>query len=817
MKKQVLCCLAGFAILMLGVGNALAVPISATTSGNWNSASTWARVTRTGTITTSSSSTAVTGVSTSFTTELAVGSIVTTIGGTVIGTVQSITSNTQLTLTANAASSNSGISYNAQVVPTSSDAVTIGVQTNVVTVNTASATCASLVVGPSNDGLLALVINSPGVLTVVGNLTVGTGSGAGKDGGVDLSSGGYLKIGGAFTHNGNKTASVLTGGTVEYNGAGPQLVLYATAGGTGASPYGNLILSGSGLKTIATASITINGVLSIAPTGTAKASIANGVNFAVGTLKLGGVVQVSGTWGSSISAATHKTDTYFDVATTGIVTLTPAAASQLQVETASDGTGTVVPAQNVTAGSSITVYAITRDTFGNFVANVSATWSLQSITAGVVSGDLVGGGASAVFTGRVVGTAIIQAVATFTGQSGVQTVVPGAATKLVFTTTAVTVTAGVASGTITVQRQDAFNNPNTADANRTVTLSSSSSGTVTFTPASPLTIANGSSTTSFTYTDTKSGSPTITAASTSPSTITSATQLETVNPAAHSAFRITPNGSPTAGSAYALTITAVDQFQNTVTSVTGDHNFTFAGLTTADDGTLPTVTSKTGSAVTLGTAELITFASGVSSAGGSLIAYKAESATLTGSDSTSGKSTAGTGGTGASLTIANANPVATTHSFTRTTGSSLKILKTALLAGATDANHDVISFSSVQSPSGDATVFASGTLVYYSPGTTGDGATFTYTVSDGHSGTDTKTVTVNVASSFGVVTITNSGNASVTLSFYGIPGSNYFVQRSVNLSTWADASGALTAPSSGLVQYTDVTPPNPSYYRTRSQ
>ena len=60
-----------------------------------------------------------------------------------------------------------------------------------------------------------------------------------------------------------------------------------------------------------------------------------------------------------------------------------------------------------------------------------------------------------------------------------------AASKLVFTTSAVTVTAGVGSGTITVQRQDSYGNPNSSDPAITLTLSSTSSGTVTFNPASP--------------------------------------------------------------------------------------------------------------------------------------------------------------------------------------------------------------------------------------------------------------------------------------------------------------------------------------------
>src|SRR5207302_11429453 len=119
---------------------------------------------------------------------------------------------------------------------------------------------------------------------------------------------------------------------------------------------------------------------------------------------------------------------------------------------------------------------------------------------------------------------------------------------LVVTASPVARAAGVASGTITMQRQDGSGNPNTTDAARTVTLSSNSTGTVTFTPASPLTIPNGSSSATFTYTDTQAGTPTITAASTSPTAITSATQIETVNPAAASKLAFTTQpGNAAAG------------------------------------------------------------------------------------------------------------------------------------------------------------------------------------------------------------------------------------------------------------------------------
>jgi len=96
--------------------------------------------------------------------------------------------------------------------------------------------------------------------------------------------------------------------------------------------------------------------------------------------------------------------------------------------------------------------------------------------------------------------------------------------KLAFTSSAVTVLIGMTSANITVQRQDQFGNPVTAEGTRTVTLSSSSTGTVTFIPAS-LSIASGSSSATFTYTDTMFGTPTITVAS---SGLTSGTQQETI-------------------------------------------------------------------------------------------------------------------------------------------------------------------------------------------------------------------------------------------------------------------------------------------------
>jgi hypothetical protein len=109
------------------------------------------------------------------------------------------------------------------------------------------------------------------------------------------------------------------------------------------------------------------------------------------------------------------------------------AATQVIIETRPDGTGVAVNTQNVPIGlplgSSVTVYAITRDGAGVFVANVAAdAWSLQNKTGGVVDGDLVpaGDAKSAVFTAHIAGTCKIQATsgALAVVQSGKITVVP---------------------------------------------------------------------------------------------------------------------------------------------------------------------------------------------------------------------------------------------------------------------------------------------------------------------------------------------------------------------------------------------------------
>ncbi len=97
----------------------------------------------------------------------------------------------------------------------------------------------------------------------------------------------------------------------------------------------------------------------------------------------------------------------------GTVTVQLGSPTQVRVETAADGSGTVVSGQTISqGGANLTVYAIERDGGNNFLTNTpDATWSLLSLSGAVVSGDLVpaGNNKSAVFHPNNVGSAVIDA------------------------------------------------------------------------------------------------------------------------------------------------------------------------------------------------------------------------------------------------------------------------------------------------------------------------------------------------------------------------------------------------------------------------
>lgn len=151
-----------------------------------------------------------------------------------------------------------------------------------------------------------------------------------------------------------------------------------------------------------------------------------------------------------------------------------AQATQVRVETQADGSGVVVPAQNLASGDTLRVYAISRTLTGVFVANVAATWTLDSLTGGVVQADLIpsADGKSAILVGRLVGSAYIRATSGVLTPvpSGKITVVPGPAVRLrIVQQPPATATAGVAFSPQPVVRvEDANGNVVTTDNTTTI-------------------------------------------------------------------------------------------------------------------------------------------------------------------------------------------------------------------------------------------------------------------------------------------------------------------------------------------------------------
>ncbi len=238
----------------------------------------------------------------------------------------------------------------------------------------------------------------------------------------------------------------------------------------------------------------------------------------------------------------------------------------------------------------VTAQDANNNTATTFTGNLSITSNAFSgtVNATISSGGLVN---NVTITPTLAGSVVLTVTdGTITTGSAANafSVTPAAASKLVFTSSAYTGSvAGVSSGVMTVQRRDAFDNPNSADAALTVNLTSNGSGTYAFRNSADtatltsMTIAQGSHSASFRYRDEKVGSPTLTAAATG---LTATTQQQTVVPAALDHFAVGAIGTQTAGTPFTVTLTAQDAFNNTVTGFTGTANLsTTAGSITPSD------------------------------------------------------------------------------------------------------------------------------------------------------------------------------------------------------------------------------------------
>ena len=215
------------------------------------------------------------------------------------------------------------------------------------------------------------------------------------------------------------TLTASSGTTVNYNASTAQTIANKS--------YSNLTLSGSGNKTFSTTA-TISGTLSIS--GTALAALATGTNTSVNQLMLGGVTEISGTWGSTNSSATNKNSTYF-ATSTGYVTVSSGWIAGIWTgntstdwNTASNWVGSSIPV----SGTNVVIPTISINqpslglsgagTCNNLTINSGDSLVIQSGTSLTVSGAITNNNSNAglILKSNTNGTATL--IHTTTGVKG---------------------------------------------------------------------------------------------------------------------------------------------------------------------------------------------------------------------------------------------------------------------------------------------------------------------------------------------------------------------------------------------------------------
>jgi hypothetical protein len=286
----------------------------------------------------------------------------------------------------------------------------------------------------SRDNLNNFVANVAATSWTLGNVTGGVGAGdlvPSSDGKSAVFTG--HAVGSADIRAISGTLQTTASGIISVTAGSASVVrVESAANGSGTIIPAQAIASGSSIIGYAiTRDASNNFVSNVAATSWALGNVTGGVvtGDLIPALDGKSVVFTGHVAGGADIRVTSGTLTS---SPSGIITVTAGAAAAIRVETAANGSGTVVPAQGIASGDSIRGYAITRDASNNFVANVAATsWALGNVTGGVVAGDLHSApdGRSAVFTGHVAGSADIRVIsgALPSTASGILTVAAGSA------------------------------------------------------------------------------------------------------------------------------------------------------------------------------------------------------------------------------------------------------------------------------------------------------------------------------------------------------------------------------------------------------
>ena len=177
-----------------------------------------------------------------------------------------------------------------------------------------------------------------------------------------------------------------------------------------------------------------------------------------------------------------------------------------------------------------------------------------------------------------------------------------------------------------------------------------------------------------------------------------------------------------------------------------------------------------------------------------------------------------------SVTITGENdpPVFSSHQLATAYETATTISLAELLTKITDPEGDAVSISAAgpASAQGGSAVLQGGSILYTPPAGFSGTDSFPVTFQDIHGAPGVGTVTVvvgsnpnpgNPESNNPQITLLPDGDIRIT--FQGIPGVGYAIQRSIDLSTWTHLTTVM-AGENGLVTFTDDAPPQPSaFYR----
>ncbi|MDB6025470.1 MAG: hypothetical protein JWM68_1693, partial [Verrucomicrobiales bacterium] len=165
----------------------------------------------------------------------------------------------------------------------------------------------------------------------------------------------------------------------------------------------------------------------------------------------------------------------------------------------------------------------------------------------------------------------------------------------------------------------------------------------------------------------------------------------------------------------------------------------------------------------------------------------------------------------------NRKPIGNTDTFTNNPTKVLQIPIASLKSNDTDPDGDSITLTSIAATTTNGvTLTTNSTHIFYS-NNVNVADQFSYTINDGHGGTNNGTVSIVQSTNAIFSTFPTVSSNSVTLQIIGYPGTNYYIDRSTNLPVWLTISTNV-APANGVINFTDTFPglnprPAASYYR----